>query len=513
MEIEYGEIMIRSTLILFLCTILSKLLGFAREMVVAYKFGAGAITDAFVTTNSIPTVLFSALSVAIGINYIPVVSGIANKEERRNLFTSNIINLSLLIMLLGVVAILFFPRAVLFVFAGGLEGEAYNYAVNMLYITAFAIFPIVLSQILQSYLQVKNRFLSTGLTGIICNIVVIAFTLVSDERHYQLLSVGTVTSHMVMFLILAFEVRHTGYRHRFKVNVKDEYVRRLVLLTCPLMLETLLSEVGIIVDKNMASYLETGTITSLSYASNLVTMAYTMVVTSLLTTIFPRFSKYHAEEDDVGLKKDFIYYGDLLSIVIIPLGILMMALSTPIVELLFGRGAFDGDAVTTTGQCVFFYAMGVFAIGMKSYVIRTYYALQDTKTPTLYAAAALALAIVMKFVFVVPLRHMGLALSTSIANVVAYLLLSYKLSGKLGISWGKDILKKNLKIILMAGFSGIVVWGLYQELIGSINLLVLLILLVFIFCILYVGFLYLFKFYILKDAISYIWQRVRKHKV
>lgn len=497
--------MLRSAAILFLCTILSKILGFLRELVVAYKFGAGSISDAFVTTNRVPTILFSALSVAIGINFIPVIMGIS-EPKKQDKFASNLINVSLILMLAGIALMLCFPDVVLMIFASGLNQEAHSYAVVMLTITAFSIIPIVLSQIFQSYLQTKNRFASTGLTGVVCNVVVILFSLVASEDTYQLLSVGTLVSNLVMMVILIIELKFIGFRYSPVVNLKDDNLKLLVILTAPLVIETLTSELNAVVDTNMASRLASGTITSLSYANNLVKMAHVMIATTIITVVFPKFSKFFSERNLIELKKQFIYYGDVLSVALIPISVLMIVLAEPIVEFLFLRGSFDREAAVITGQSMIWYAIGIFPLGMKSYVIRMYYALKDTKTPTKYAVIALVINIILNFIFITPLKHIGLALSTSIASTISYLLLVWKLAPILSFNFFEQAVKRIIKILIASVVPGIVIYLLYSIFLNDLPSLMVLIVLGSLYAVLYGLILCAMRYYLVSDLLSIIKQ-------
>lgn len=494
--------MLKNAFVLFVCTIISKILGFAREMVVAYKFGAGAISDAFVTTNSIPTVLFSSLSVAIGINFIPVLTSIRNDDKKRlrDIFTSKVFMLSLIIMIAGIVFMISYPEVILKIFAGGLDEIAFKYAKNMLYITTFSVIPIVFSQICQSYLQIQNRFVSTGLTGIISNIIIIGFTLLSSSEQYWILSVGTLISNMIVFCVLWFEMMKTGYRFRISEKLIDDNIKKIVLLTGPLMLETLFSEMQIIVDRNMASRLESGTITALSYAGSLTNMLYVMIVTSIITTSFPKFSEYGTQKNYDDLKRRFIYYGDILAMILIPLSILLFILADEIVEVLFMRGAFNMRAATITSECVQFYALGVFAMGMKSYVIRVYYALQDTKTPTRYAVFAMLLNIVLNFLLIFKFQHVGLALATSLANIIAYILLLRQLSKKIEFDWYQEVGKNNIRLLIIATLAGVIAKFIHNILIVNGYKIITVFAIAIIFAFFYILFLYMNHFYILIDV-------------
>lgn len=497
--------MFGSTIMLFICSIFSKILGFVRELVVAYKYGAGPITDAFIITNNIPTIFFSALAMAIAINYVPIAVGIDKKEQDK--FTSNLINISLVVLVLGIIVMLLAPNIVLNLFAAGMKAETREYALVMLNVTVFAAVPMVLSYIFQAYLQVRNYFLTTGISSVIINIVVIAFTQISTKESFYLLSIGTVLSNVVALGMLWINSRMRGYRHKWKLSVKDEHFKLLVVLTLPLLAETITSNINVLVDKNMASFLDTGTMTGLNYAGNLSNMAYAMVVTSIITVVFPRFSKFAADDKLSDLKREFTFFGDILIMILIPIGVFMCLMSGPIVDILFKRGAFDSTAAVITSQSLAFYAPGLFFAGMQTYVVRAFYALKDTKTPTMYAIFALGINIGLNFLFIGSLQHMGLALATTLARGVSYGLLLYKLRKKINMTMDEVGIFHALKVGGCAIVSCLVIMLLYKYQLVQLNKYVSFILSGVLFLLLYGFGLIVIKFQPLRDCIGLLRKR------
>ena len=127
----------KAAFVLMIGTIVSKALGLFRELSVAYKYGAGSISDAFILTNGIPNLIFSAFAIAISINFIPCYTQI-NGKENQDFFTSNLINLLTCVILAGCILVCFAPKLVLMLFGSGLSGETEAYATIMLRIVVFS---------------------------------------------------------------------------------------------------------------------------------------------------------------------------------------------------------------------------------------------------------------------------------------------------------------------------------------------------------------------------------------
>lgn len=409
--------------LLMLCTVISKILGFGRELLVAYKFGAGSISDAFVLTNSIPTLIFTSLATAININFIPCYQRIESSGEKSR-FTSNLTNISLLIMSAGCLLVELFPRIVLKFFASGLPDETERISVLMLRIVIFSIYPIILAYLYQAYMQANSFYIGTALYGVVTNIVVILFTFISTAEHSFLLSVGTVTAHLLGLGMILFGVRlKAPFRYTPCIDVREKHTRNMVILTIPLLIEDLASSMSLIVDRNLASFLDEGTISGLGYAGTIGNIASSMIATAIMTATFPFFSKLLAGGKKEEFSAEFRKYASALCFLLSPVSVFLIFNANDIVALIFRHGQFSDTAAKVVSESMICYAVGVLPMGMQSYFIRGFYAMQDTKTPVKIKVFALVCNIVLNLLSVKLLRHMGIALSTSFSYVISYFLL------------------------------------------------------------------------------------------
>lgn len=440
--------------LLMIGTFLSKVLGFLREWLVTYKFGVGAISDAFIITNSIPTIIFSALSVGIATSYIPVATSVS-KEDEKNKFTSNLINICTVITLIGAILIILFPKVVLLFFASGFKGATYNYAIDMIKITAFSIIPIMTAHILQAYLQLKNRFIGTALYGIIVNLVLIGFVLISSEDSAYLLSVGMVVANSAVLIFLWYDANSSGYKHHFSLNVKDRNIKKMAVLTAPILLENVTYNLHNLVDKNLASHLNPGSITGLNYGSMMTQIINAMITTTIITIIFPRFSKLFSNNNIEHLEKEIKEISKLLLVILTPLGILLMILAYPISEFLFLHGNLDAEAVKIIGDCSFWFGLGLMPLGMKAFTVRIYYSLHKTKESAICSVISLLFNIIFSFLLIRSFKHNGIAFSTSLSYYIGYFLLIFILQKKYKFSIMKDTLITVLKLIISTGIAGI----------------------------------------------------------
>lgn len=462
----------KASLILMIGTILSKVLGFARELIVAYQFGANSISDAFLLTNSIPNLIFVSVATAININFIPYYHRI-EEEETRNRFTSNLANICVVVLLAGCILINAFPHLVLKIFAAGLPEETERYAVIMLRIVVFSIIPIILSFLFQAYLQANELFVSTALYGVVTNSTVILFTFIATEETYYLLSIGTILSHLIGLILIVIAVkRKTEFRYICCLHFKDPLIKGLALLTLPLVLEDVASSMSLLVDRNLASFLDKGTISGLSYAGTLGNIASTMIATAIMTATFPVFSKLLAAGKKAEFNVEFEKHATVISYLLGPISVFMLLNATDIVTFVFEHGVFDGSATKIVAESMACYAAGVLPMGLQSYLIRGFYAMQDTKTPVKIKVFALVCNIVLNLISVHFLQHMGIALSTSVSYCIAYFLLTRSLKKKHGIEGTGRITAEGGISLIFSVIPGVGLFLVFNKLVQIPNLFI-----------------------------------------
>ena len=199
--------------------------------------------------------------------------------------------------------------------------------------------------------------------------------------------------------------------------LKDKYIKKVLWLAGPILLGVAINDINAIVDKTLASQLVEGSISALNYASRINTLVLSIFVTAITTVIFPIMSR----EFNRGNKQEIvniIRYGvNLILIVTIPATIGMMVLATPIVEVIFLRGAFTQDNVTMTSIALIGYAVGLVGMSIRLIASRAYYAFQDSKTVMTNSAITVGMNIILNLALM-PLLGIGgfSTLATSICG-------------------------------------------------------------------------------------------------
>lgn len=452
----------KTAILLAIGTVISKILGFVREVAVAYKFGAGSITDAFVLTNGIPSMIFVSVGAAIGINYIPSLQKIKNDGEK-NEFTSNLLNVILAILSIGCILVEVFPVIVLKFFAAGLPSETERYAIVMLRIVMFSIFPITLSHLFQAYSQTKGTFETTALYGIVCNAVIIVSIFLCTAKTYWLLSVGIIAANVVGFIFVFRGAQKSGFTYKRIFWPFSPDIKSMVILTLPLMIEDIASNMSLLVDRNLASFLESGTLSGLSYAGILGNIAGTLVSAPIITATFPSFVKLLGEGNHKVFENNFEKCAEVILFLMCPVSVILIFFAKDIVIFIFEHGAFHSAASKVVYESMICYSIGIIPSAMQDYFIRAFYAIQDTKTPVKVKVFSLICNIILNLAVVKFLRHIGIALSTSVSLIMAYFLLGALLKKKYSFHCINKITIDMFREIGMALVAGIITFVVFRR--------------------------------------------------
>ena len=448
----------RTAIILMIITITSKLIGFAREVVLSYFYGASHISDAYLISLTIPSVIFGFIGVGISTGYIPMYTNIVNEKgvKAGNRYTNNLINILMVLCTVIVVIGLFFTKPIVKLFASGFAGETLELAVQFTKIGLIGMYFTGMLAIFNAFLQIKGNYITPALAGFPMNFVVILSIFISAKREPWVLAVGSLLSLIAQFLLVIPFVRKKGYRYQFIINIKDRYIIDMGHIALPVILGTSVDRINVLVDRTLASGIAVGGITALNYANRINGFVQGIVVASISTVMYPMISKMAAEENISGLKRSVSEAINLINLLVIPATVGAMLFAEPIVNLLFGRGAFDLEALTMTSSAFFFYSIGMLGFGLRQIMSRAFYSLQDTKTPVINSSIAVVINIILNLILSRFLGIGGLALATSISALICTSLLFISFRKKMGAFGLKDILVSGVKIIGASVVMGIV---------------------------------------------------------
>ena len=448
----------KTALIIMIITLLSKLLGFGRDIVLSYFFGASSVSDAYLISLTVPSVIFGIIGVGIVTAYIPMQSRVIDDfgDEAASRFTSNFTNVILIIVTIVLIVGLIFTDSIVKLFAWGFSDETRELTIDFTRISILGVYFTVLFSIFSGYLQVKKNFIVPALVGFPLNIIVIISIFVASRGNYNILAFGTLLATASQLLLMLPFLRKHNFKYTISLNLKDDRMIKMLYIALPVIIGTSVNQINVLVDRTIASSLEVGAVSALNYANRLNLFIQGLFVTSIITVMYPMISSYASKQNFEGIKKSLKESINLITLFVMPMTIGAMIFSDPIINLLFGRGAFDVTAIQMTSTALFFYAIGMLGFGLREVLARGFYAIQDTKTPMINAGIGVLVNIILTVVLVRFLGIGGLALATSIAAMLTTLLLFKSLRNKIGPFGIRQISITFVKISLASMLMGVV---------------------------------------------------------
>lgn len=448
----------KTALIIMIITLFSKFLGFGREIILSYFFGASEISDAYLISLTIPSVIFGFISIGIVTAYIPMQSRVIDEsgELAGSEFTSNFTNIILIIVTIILSIGMLFTEPIVRLFALGFSSETLELTIKFTKITIFGMYFTGLVSIYSGYLQIKNNYVVPALIGFPFNVIVILSIIKASQGNNNILVLGTLTAMASQFLLMVPFVIRKKFKYSAHVDFRDERIIKTLRIALPVIIGMSVNQINILVDRTIASSLAIGGISALNYSNRLNLFIQGLFVTSIITVLYPTISSYASKKNFEGVKNALSESVNVITIFVLPMTIGTIIFSKEITILLFGRGAFDENAVNLTSAALFFYAFGMLGIGLREVLARGFYSMQDTKTPMINSAIGMVLNIVLNIILSRYLGIGGLALATSIAATFTTILLFISLRKQIGPFGMKQISISFLKIL----FASLVMGGL-----------------------------------------------------
>lgn len=467
----------KATVGLMLATMIAKLLGFARELVIASSYGASMYSDAYITSTNIPIVIFSVIGSTLGTVLIPLYFEIKkDKGERIAIkFINNVANIVIIICIFMAILGFIFTEKLVKLFAMGFDGETLKITI---YFTRIAIVGVVfsgLSYVMNAFLQIKGNFFIPGIATVPRNIMIIVFILISINYDPYIMIWGSFLGMIIEFLFqIPFAIKK-GYRYEGYINIKDQYIKKLIVLIIPVLIGVAVNQVNAMVDKTLASTLAEGSISALNYANKLNLFVMALFTTSVAAVIYPMLSKLSLDDNKDKFISSITTSINSIMLLVIPISIGAIVLAKPIVMLLFERGEFDTYATNMTTIALRMYSLGMLAAGLRDLLGKIFYSIQDTKTPMKNGALAMCMNIVFNILLVRYFELAGLALATSLSSVICTLMLFRSLNLKIGYFGQKKIAKTFFKSVISSIIMGLGTYLVYIRLNNLHQLVILLI--------------------------------------
>lgn len=448
-------------------TLVSKCLGFLRDMILAYYYGAGSVTDAYCIAQTIPEFLFSLVIQAIAVGFIPTFIGIVEGEGKDKAwsFTDNLGLVGVMLVTVVVFAVYAFTDAIVYLFASGFNDETAALASLLTRVSIWGLFFRIIAAIDSALLNANEQFTIPALTGFPLDVITIAsIVLASYTNQPVLLAVGILLSYTSQMVLQRPFVRRVKPKIDLRsFNLRDPHLLKMLALFFPVAIGVGANQINILVDKTLASSF-VGGVSSLNYANKVNNVFENVMILSLATVMFPSFSKYAARGDNEALTSSIVKSCLVTMIVMVPCSIAAFVCAEDIIRLLFGRGVFDDQAISMTAHAMQCYAVGLAFLSVNAILTRAIYGFKKVMSVSLCSCCSLVVNVGLSFTFVLPWGVPGVALATSIANIVQMVLLSYCLKKRIGGLWVRSLARPALKILASSTVFSVLLFSLYNVL-------------------------------------------------
>lgn len=408
-------------------TLLSRILGFVRDFVVARTFGAGLATDAFFVAFKLPNLLRRMFAEgAFSQAFVPILGEYKNQRgERETLLLIDHVTSILALVLFAVTAIGVAAAPLLvWISAPGFAADAgkFELTIQLTRITFPYIFFMSLVALAGGILNTMSRFALPAFTPVLLNVVFIVMALFAApyfDPPVLALAWAVFLGGVVQLAVQIPALRRVAMLPRPSLNWRaawqDPGVRRILTLMGPAVLGVSVSQISLLINTIFASFLKTGSVSWLYYADRLMEFPSGMLGAALGTILLPSLSRYHASANHREYSNLLDWGLRLTLLLAAPAALALAVLAVPLIATLFHHGAFTGDDVFQTRQALVAYSIGLVGLILVKVLAPGFYARQNVRTPVKIGLITLVATQAMNLAFIGWLQHAGLALSIGLA--------------------------------------------------------------------------------------------------
>jgi putative peptidoglycan lipid II flippase len=420
----------RSTAMVGGMTLISRLLGFVRDMLIARFFGVDSSTDAFFVAFKIPNFMRRLFAEgAFSHAFVPAISEYqqrADKQALKQFLDKTAGSLSFALVLLTAIMIIIAPM-LMWLLAPGFtwQGEQHTLAVQLLRLMLPYLLFIVLVAYAGSILNAHGQFFVPALTPALLNISMIIATVwfaPMTQQPLLVLAGSVLAAGIIQLLMQVPALMKLGLMPCLRLDYQDVAVKRLIKQLLPALFSVSVTQINLLLDSLFASFLAVGSVSWLYYSDRLVEFPLGILGLALATVILPILAKHHALNDPQQFSASLDWGLRLVLLIGLPASTGLILLAKPLLSTLFQYHEFTVQDVHFSAQSLSAYALGLPAYFMIKILVPGFTARQDLTTPVRYAIYAMVLSLCLN-VLAIPFAHAGLALATSLGALCNALLL------------------------------------------------------------------------------------------
>lgn len=485
-DVFLSKKLIKSGMIVSVMTLVSRVLGLVRDVVIANVMGAGAMADVFLLANKIPNFLRRLFAEgAFAQAFVPVLSefqvkdekeakenGKQNNHEKTRLLIAQVSGtLGVIVSIVTLFGMIASPVIVMLFGTGWFidwlndapGGEKFDLASNLLSITFPYLWFISFAALTGAVLNTLGRFAVAAFTPVLLNIAIIGMAIFGSpytESPAHALAWGVFLGGLIQFLFQIPFMYKAGMLVKPKWAWHSEGVTKIRKLIVPALFGVSVTQINLLLDTVIASFLITGSISWLYYADRLLEFPLGLFGIGIATVILPSLSKLHSKNNPAEFSATLDWGIRVISLFGWPALAGLMVLAQPIIMVLFMRGEFDQQTVLQVSMALFAYLSGLLSFMFIKILAPGYYARQDTKTPVKIGIIAMVANMIFNLMLAPFIGYVGLALATSLSATLNAWLLYRGLKSQGVYQLSTNTLIFIGKLVLSAGVMALVVYQL-----------------------------------------------------
>jgi putative peptidoglycan lipid II flippase len=474
-----------AAVILTIAVLLSRVLGLLRDRLLAGSFGASINLDVYFAAFRIPDLVYSVIFAGgVIVSLLPLFSELYSKDKEKSWDTiNNILSLFTLAYIVSSILFFIFTPQIISSMVSGFDESSIQTTIALTRLIFVSVFFFGLSSIFSTILNYFNRFVSYSLAPIIYNLGII-FGIIFLSPYFGVFGagLGVIIGSILHFLIQLPSAIKCGYRYKFIVDFNNPALKEFIGLIIPRTIASSSSQVNFIVITFIASGIGAGAISVFNLSNNLRYLPIGIIGVSFATAIFPLLSKLWTESKKDEYFKEFRKVFNEVMYISFPIGVLIFVLRNEIVDIVLRTGNFGSAAATITAAALGLYFLSTAAQCLVPILLRGFFSLKDTITPTAVAIFFVLANIVLSFFFVsifngsnllvtftkiilgldgtANFSVLGLVVAFNVGLILEFFLLFYffyKTVGDFGI---KEIFNTFLKVLFSSMVMGVAAWYL-----------------------------------------------------
>lgn len=424
--------LVRGVMTVGVWTLLSRVFGFVRDILIAAWVGTGPVAEAFLVAFALPNMFrrFFAEG-AFNMAFVPMFSKKLEANDGAESFARDALSgLASILVLFTILATIFMPWLVILMASGFVGDARFDMAVTLGRIVFVYIFFISLAALVSGVLNASGRFVAAAAAPVLLNIILIGAMIAAEAGwvqgsfldptaegsfHGSALAVGVVMAGLAQLTFVWVAAKRAGFDLRPRRPVWTPELKRLAIIAAPAALAGGVVQVNLLVGRQVASFFD-GAIAWLSYADRLYQLPLGVVGIAIGIVLLPDLSRRLQAEDTDGGRHAFNRAAEMSLALAIPASVALLVIPVTLIEVLFQRGAFTADDTAATALACAIYGLGLPAFVMQKVLQPLFFAREDTKRPFYYALAALVVNAVVAVGLAPMIGFSAAAIGTTIAG-------------------------------------------------------------------------------------------------